>query len=91
MEKVWKDIRHSSSSSILLFILGELAGVQGPWLWVLALVTCETRHVTSDMWYVTFDTWDLTPNTLHLTPDFGIGATIRMHWKIQCLQYAGFV
>ena len=78
---VWVKI----SSSILLCKLGELAG-DGPWLWLLALFTCDSWQVTRDTWHMTHDTWfkniylciyrywDYYPHT----------------WEIQCLSYVGF-
>ena len=54
------------STSILLWMVGELAGLLTPplcrkslWLWLLALVTCDRWQVKRDTWHVTSDTWHL--------------------------------
>ena len=90
------------SSSILLCILGELAGAVSFDIFDMWHATRDMWHVPCYMWHVTCDMWHLTPDTWHLTPIifwnrffkilkcFCIDATIRTCWEIQCLPYAGF-
>ena len=47
-------------------------------------VTCDMWHATSDIWHLTCYTWYVAKK------DKKYGATIRIHWEIQCLPYAFF-
>ena len=70
-KKLWKATMNSTS--ILMFIVGELAGVGSVAVAVGVSdtwqVTGDTWQVNHNMWHVTHDTWHLTPDTWHLTPD----------------------
>ena len=83
------------SSSILLCILGELAG-GSPWLWLLALVTSDRWQVTPDTWrlHLTPDTWNVTADTYFFfkSNQFkkNFGAIICTRWEILYLPYAEF-
>ena len=39
---------------------------EGPWLWLVALGTCNRWLPKHDTWHVTCDMWHMTPNTWHL-------------------------
>ena len=58
------------------YCAGGSKQVEGPWLWLLALVTCDRGQVTSDMLQVTgdkqhmtHDRWHMKRDTWHVTPD----------------------
>ena len=51
---------------------------EGLWLWLLALVTCDTWHFTCDTWHMT------------LVP-FGVVATLRTHCRLQWILNSGFI
>ena len=70
----------------------------GLWLWLLALVTCETWNLIQDTWHMTHDVKKLTGDSrqmnqhMFLVPTFVwfIGATLCTGQEIQCLWYEVF-
>ena len=54
---------------VIFWSTPALKDSQGPSLYIIKKITCDTTHVPCDTWHVTGDTWHVQCDTWHVTGD----------------------